>query len=249
MSRRARLAMFAVVAAALGAALVLALLGLPRFGSAFHPYGDRAVAVAVGPQQTANVVGSVTFDQRGVDTLGEEFILFGSVIGALVLLRPAPEEREVGVRGAGRVMSSTGLAGYLLLPISLLVGGYIVAHGAVSPGGGFQGGVILASGWHLLYVAGRYAALRRLVPNKPLELAEAVGGAAFAAIGVAGIGVAGVFLVNLLPKGSLGSLLSAGTVPVLNGAVGVEVTSGVVLLLASFLDQAVVLRSIEEADE
>jgi multicomponent Na+:H+ antiporter subunit B len=35
-----------------------------------------------------------------------------------------------------------------------------------------------------------------------------------------------------------GSLLSAGTVPLLNIAVGVEVASGVVVLLTKFLDQA-----------
>jgi multicomponent Na+:H+ antiporter subunit B len=241
-SRRARLVVFGVAAAGVAAALVLAMLGLPEFGSAVHPYGDRAVAVAVGPEQTSNVVSSINFDQRGVDTLGEEFILFGSVIGALVLLRPAPGEHDIGVRRAGPVLSSTRLAGYLLLPVSLLVGGYIVAYGAISPGGGFQGGVILATGWHLVYVAGRYAALRRLVPIGAVELADAVGAAAFVAIGLAGVVAASAFLVNFLPKGDLGSLLSAGTVPVLNASVGVEVASGVVLLLAAFLEQAVQIR-------
>lgn len=39
-----------------------------------------------------------------------------------------------------------------------------------------------------------------------------------------------------------GLLLSGGTVPVINAAVGVAVAAAVVLLLAGFLEQAIVLR-------
>jgi multicomponent Na+:H+ antiporter subunit B len=246
MSRRLRLVLFIVVAPTFAVLFFLAARGLPSFGSEFHPYGDRAVAVATGQRATANVVSSVNFDQRGIDTLGEEFILFGSVIGTVVLLRPAPEEREIGRRGAGRVLPTTRLAGYLLLPITMLVGLYVIAHGQLSPGGGFQGGVVLATGWHLLYVAGRYGALRRAAPPTVLEITESVGAAAFAAIGLAGLVVGGAFLANFLPKGTLGDLLSGGTVALLNGAVGVVVAAAIVLLLSGFLEQAVVLRGAEE---
>ncbi|HET9254726.1 MAG TPA: MnhB domain-containing protein, partial [Pseudonocardiaceae bacterium] len=216
MSQRARLALFAMVAPVFAVLFVLAARGLPGFGSEFHPYGDRAVAVATTQRATANVVSSVNFDQRAVDTLGEEFILFGSVIGTLMLLRPAPGEREVGPRGAGRVLPVTRLAGYVLLPVSVLVGLYVIAHGQLSPGGGFQGGVVLATGWHLLYVAGRYAALRRAAPPAVLEIIESLAAAAFAAVGLAGLVLGGAFLANVLPTGSLGELLSGGTVPVIN---------------------------------
>jgi multicomponent Na+:H+ antiporter subunit B len=245
-SRRLRLVLFVIVAPVFAALFFLAARGLPGFGSEFHPYGDRAVAVATGQRATANVVSSVNFDQRGVDTLGEEFILFGSVIGTIVLLRPAPEEQEVGRRAAGRVLPTTQLAGYLLLPVTVLVGLYVIAHGQLSPGGGFQGGVVLATGWHLLYVAGRYTAIRRAIPPTVLEITESVGAAAFTAIGVAGLVIGGAFLVNFLPTGGLGELLSAGTVPLLNGAVGVAVAAAMVLLLSGFLEQAVVLQCVEE---
>ena len=246
MSRRLRLVLFVVVAPAFAVLFFLATRGLPGFGSEFHPYGDRAVAVATGQRATANVLSSVNFDQRGVDTLGEEFILFGSVIGTVVLLRPAPEEREVGRRGAGRVLPTTQLAGYLLLPVTVLVGLYVIAHGQLSPGGGFQGGVVLATGWHLLYIAGRYAALRRAASPTVLEIIESIGAAAFAAIGLAGFVIGGAFLLNFLPVGSFNDLLSGGTVPLLNGAVGVAVAAAIVLLLSGFLEQAVVLRRTEE---
>ena len=246
MNRRSRLVLFAVVAPVFAVLFFLAARGLPSFGSEFHPYGDRAVAVATGQRATANVVSSVNFDQRAIDTLGEEFILFGSVVGTIVLLRPAPEERDAGLRPAGRVLPTTRLAGYLLLPVSVLVGLYVIAHGQLSPGGGFQGGVVLATGWHLLYVAGRYTALRRAAPPTVLEIAESIGAAAYTAIGLAGLVMGGAFLTNFLPTGSFNDLLSGGTVPLLNGAVGVAVAAAIVLLLSGFLEQAVVLRRTEE---
>jgi multicomponent Na+:H+ antiporter subunit B len=249
MSRWARLVLFVIAASAFAVLFFLAARGLPSFGSDFHPYGDRAVTVATGQRASANVVSSVNFDQRAVDTLGEEFILFGSVIGTLVLLRPAPEERKISQPTGERVLPAIRLAGYLLLPISVLVGLYVIAHGQLSPGGGFQGGVVLATGWHLLYVAGRYAALRRSAPPAVLEVIESLGAAAFAAVGLAGLVLGGAFLANVLPTGSFGELLSGGTVPVLNAAVGVAVTAAVVLLLAAFLEQAVVLRRPDHQDD
>jgi multicomponent Na+:H+ antiporter subunit B len=171
------------------------------------------------------------------------------VIGTVVLLRPAPGEREIGRRTAGRVLPTTRLAGYLLLPVSVLVGLYVIAHGQLSPGGGFQGGVVLATGWHLIYVAERYAALRRSVSPAVLEVIESLSAAAFAAVGLAGLVLGGAFLANMLPTGSLGELVSGGTVPVLNAAVGMAVAAAVVLLLAAFLEQAIVLRRSDAQDD
>ncbi|HEX4252463.1 MAG TPA: MnhB domain-containing protein, partial [Pseudonocardia sp.] len=152
MSRRVRFVVFAVGVAGLLALLVAAAPGMPPFGGASHPYRDRAVAAALA-QHTANVVSSVNFDQRGMDTLGEEVILLASVLAASVLLRPARDERVRAARSEP-VLPTTSLLGYLLLPVTLLVGLDVVTHGAVTPGGGFQGGVVLATGLHLLYLAG-----------------------------------------------------------------------------------------------
>jgi multicomponent Na+:H+ antiporter subunit B len=51
------------------------------------------------------------------------------------------------------------------------------------------------------------------------------------------------FLANVIPVGSLGTLFSAGTVPLLNGIVGIEVASGVVVLLSKFFEQALTVRT------
>jgi multicomponent Na+:H+ antiporter subunit B len=127
----------------------------------------------------------------------------------------------------------------VLLPVALLTGVYVVAHGQLSPGGGFQGGVVLATGLHLAYIAADYRALKRVRPLAVLDIADAVGAGAFVMLGIAGLITGAAFLQNILPLGTFGRLSSGGLVPVLNAAVGVEVGSGVVVLLAAFLDQAV----------
>ncbi|HEV7208102.1 MAG TPA: MnhB domain-containing protein [Mycobacteriales bacterium] len=237
MTRGLRLLLFAGGAAATVVLLVFGVLGLPHFGSSFHPYRDHAVPAAVS-HKTANVVSSINFDLRGLDTFGEETILLASVVGAAVLLRPAEDEDEKRPLSGGRILDSTRLVGYLLLPVTLLIGLDTVLHGALTPGGGFQGGVVLGTGIHLLYVAGSYQALERARPEDLFEYGEALGTGAFACVGIAGLLAGAGFLGNLLPQGAFGSLLSSGSVLLLSAAVGVEVASGVVVLLARFLDQA-----------
>lgn len=242
MNRTSRLIMFAVAGGAVAVVLALGVFGMPHFGTAFHPYRDAAVPAAVR-HVTSNVVSSTTFDLRGLDTLGEETIFLTSVLGATVLLRPADDEElrppEVGVE---RVLETTRLFGYLFLPVTLMVGLLTVAHGALTPGGGFQGGVVLGTGIHLLYVAGSYRALERVRPLPVFDYGEALGTGVFACFGVATALASGAFLANALPKGSFGELFSSGSVLLLSCAVGVEVASGVVVLLAAFLDQALAVQ-------
>ncbi|HEX8009235.1 MAG TPA: hydrogen gas-evolving membrane-bound hydrogenase subunit E [Trebonia sp.] len=245
MSRDVRLLVFSIGAGCVAAMFAVAFFRMPAFGGPVHLYRDLAVPASVA-HHAANVVSSVNFDQRGFDTLGEETILLASVVGAAVLLRRAREESEVRPERTGRTVQATTLAGYLLLPVTLLVGFNVVLHGHLTPGGGFQGGVVLATGLHLVYVAGDYPALNRLRPLDLFEVGEAVGAAAFGALGIAGIVVTGAFLANVVPGGTFGQLLSSGTVIILNGAVGVEVGCGMVILLSYFLQQDIIIAGEPE---
>lgn len=248
MSRFGRMVLFGIGTICVGLLFGFAFVVLPAFGGSSHPYRTRAVDQAVA-QKTANVVASVNFDQRAIDTFGEETILLGSVVGVAVLLRPAKDEEEEEEADRGRVMQATRLGGYLFQAVTLIIGIDVVVHGHVTPGGGFQGGVILATGVLLLYVAGRYRALRRLTPLPPYEGFEALGAAAFGGIGIAGIGIGGAFLANIIAKGTFGDILSAGTVPVLNIAVGFEVACGTIVLLTQFLRQTLAIHPAPEKAE
>jgi multicomponent Na+:H+ antiporter subunit B len=248
MTRTARMVMFAIAGGAVAVMLVWGLVVMPAFGGSHHPYRDRAVEAAVA-HKTSNVVSSINFDTRGFDTLGEESILMASVMGVAVLLRPAHDEDELPGLTPGRLLDLTTFGGYVMLPITLVIGLDVVAHGHLTPGGGFQGGVVIGTGLHLLYVAGRYEALRRLRPEVPFEWGEAFGAGGFAVLGIAGVIAAGAFLQNVVPLGIFGQLFSGGTVPVLNGLVGIEVASGTMMLLAKFLEQAILIRSPRDGND
>ncbi|MES9544284.1 MnhB domain-containing protein [Actinomadura sp. NPDC000600] len=235
MRPRVRVPLFAAGAAGTAALFTAGALGLPGFGGPVHPYADRAVHQAVR-QGTSNTVSSVNFDQRAFDTLGEELILLSAAVAAVALLRVVRTEEErdgASLRhGPAEVSDALRVVGSLLLPFTLLIGVYIVAHGAQSPGGGFQGGVILGTAIHLLYLAGDYPALQRLRPIPVFESAEAVAAAAFALLALAAAGAP-----------------PADRIPALNTAVGTEVGCAMVLLLGKFFEQALLVREHRAAGD
>jgi multisubunit Na+/H+ antiporter MnhB subunit len=53
---------------------------------------------------------------------------------------------------------------------------------------------------------------------------------------------ASVFFKNFLPLGTPAQLLSAGTIPISNVAVGLEVAGAFLILWTEFFDQALVVR-------
>jgi multicomponent Na+:H+ antiporter subunit B len=239
MTLRARTWLCAAGALGVAVLLVTAFLRMPEFGGTLHVYRDLALPAAIA-RATPNLVSSINFDLRALDTLGEETIVAAAVVGTLSLLQPSKEERQRIGPQRGYVMPVVKLAGYLMLPVTLLLGIDVVAHGHLTPGGGFQGGVVLATGWHLLYISGSYPALARLRPIDWCEYAEAAATGLYVVAGLAGLVAGGAFLANFLPKGEFGSLVSAGTVPVLSVLIGIEVAAGLVVLLAQFLGQGLI---------
>jgi multicomponent Na+:H+ antiporter subunit B len=138
--------------------------------------------------------------------------------------------------------SVLGAFALMLVGVTLVLGLYIVAHGAITPGGGFQGGVILAAALLAVFLAGEYVALRVLAPHAAVETAEAFGAAGYGLVGLGGLVFASAFFENFLPLGTPAQLLSAGTMPISNVAVGLEVAGAFLLLWTEFFDQALVVR-------
>lgn len=248
MSPAARRWMFLIGALGIALMFAWAFAGLPAFGVYRGPYGDIIMDVALRQRHVWNAVAAVTFDYRGFDTLGEEFILFTAAVGLALLLRARRDEEEESPedRALDRHPPDTSdpvrVVGLLLVAPSVLFGLYVVAHGHLSPGGGFQGGVVLATALLLVYLTGQFVRFESLSPTALVESAEATGAAAYALMGVGGLIVVGVFLQNFLPLGKAGDLFSAGMIPVINAAVGLEVSASFILILDEFLDQAITVR-------
>jgi multicomponent Na+:H+ antiporter subunit B len=247
-SDRVRLRVFAVGVAGLLGLMLWGFTGLPDFGDYRGPYGEILNRVAVPERSTTDVVTAVNFDYRGFDTFGEEFILFAAVVGVASILRKLRGERtrRPDDDAAGRHVPETSLpvrvTGLGLVAPTVLVGIYIVAHGHQTPGGGFQGGVILATALLLTYLSADFTTMRAVGPTWLIELAEGMGAAGFALIGVSGLVAGEAFFQNVLGKGTPGELLSAGTIPLSNAAVGLAVTGGFVFMLSEFLQQTLTRR-------
>jgi multicomponent Na+:H+ antiporter subunit B len=224
----------------LGAVLVVAVTGLEPFGHYPGPYGDVLAKVVPSERHTGQLVAATVFDYRGFDTLGEEMILFAAVCGCAALLRVLRREHEEGEGAPARPVPSfaaRAMGAALVGPIMVL-GAYVIAHGHLTPGGGFSGGVVVAGALLLAYAAGQGVRLRRVGSIALLEGAEALGAAGFLALALGGLIAAGALLDNFLALGTTGMLLSAGTIPVGNVAVGIEVAGAVALVLSEFLEQA-----------
>ena len=249
MSRRGRLVMFALAGVGFGVVLVLGLAGLPAFGDYKGVYGNVINGIGVTEHHATDLVTALNFDFRAFDTLGEEFILFTSVLGVVLILRQMrgeqdrPSQHEADEHTFADASEALRALSLVLIPMLLALGVYIVVHGALTPGGGFQGGVILAAGPLAVFLAGRYVRMKTVAPKIVEELGDAIGAAGFALLGLGGLVFVGVFLKNFLPLGTPGYLLSAGQVPLASMAVGLEVSGAFLVAFSEFLDQALVVHS------
>ncbi len=121
-----------------------------------------------------------------------------------------------------------------------------VLHAQLTPGGGFQGGVIVASGLLLLFLCEGYPAWRRLMRTGMLDALEGGGAAMYAVAGLAPMAVGARYLENVLPSGQLRALLSGGMILILNWAVALAVAGGFGILFVEFLKET---RAAQEGDE
>jgi multicomponent Na+:H+ antiporter subunit B len=242
MTRGARLVVFGASALALAALLAWSFAGLPDFGAYAGRYGRIVAQIAVPDRAATNAVTFTAFDVRAVDTLVEEFIVFAAAIAAVALLRhqrgePEREEHPDDVLQP-KTSPALRVIGALLAGPTVVLALDLVAHGAITPGGGFQGGIVLAAAAVVVVAAG---ARVRLPPDEPPLLAEIVhgaGAAGFVLLGLGGLVFAGAFLdTTFAGHGTSGALLSGGAIPLLNVATGLEVAGAVVVILAEFLEQ------------
>lgn len=197
---------------------------LSRLG---HYYAEQGPAELGAP----NLVTAVVVTYRGLDTLGEVTVLFISAAGVGLLLRRTrrkddDEDLELGDRAeetAGVHKPASEIvetATELLLPMVILFGIYVFLNGHLSPGGGFQGGAIIASGTMFLLLALPESHISRMM----IAMIESLSGFSYVVVGVLGVILAGGFLDNrIMGLGTYGALFSAGAIPLIYVFVGLKV--------------------------
>jgi multicomponent Na+:H+ antiporter subunit B len=128
----------------------------------------------------------------------------------------------------------------------LVVGWYLATHAQTSPSGGFQGGVVLATAFILLYLAGQFLVFNKVSPVAVTDAIEAVGAGGFAAVGVGALIAGAAYLANVLPLGtSAGAVNSSGTIALISFLVGVEVAAAFTLIVSELLEQTLILKESE----
>lgn len=250
MTPRQRLVLFGVAMAGLAACYLWAFAGLPGFGHYPGPYGPAILRVAVAQTNATGVVSAINFDYRGFDTVGEEFILFTAAAGMAVVLRVLRGERERSPldeakdRGGPPASGAVRMAALLLTGPTVLIGWWLASHAQANPSGGFQGGVVLATGFVLVYLSGEFIAFRRISPVDLLDAVEAVGAGGFAAIGVTAVALGFPYLYDFLPVGQVpGAVSSSGTIALISFFVGLEVAAAFTLIVGELLEQSLLVRS------
>jgi len=197
-----------------------------------------------------NIVSSVVFDYRGLDTLGEATVLFIVVTAISMLLyriigilKLPPEAAHRSDEYPDDISRIIAFGAFIMFPMIVSFGVYLVIHGHLSPGGGFQGGAVMASGTALLLIS---ALLTRNIHKlkKIFSFLESFGLTIFIVMGFAGLGTG--FLFNFLANNmktflgrtiefgpNPGYLNSGGIIPILSIAIGLEVFFGLSLILVS----------------
>lgn len=251
MTPRIRAAVIVVAAAALFFFAWWGASGLPPYGAYPGPYGTLLDELAPSQRKIPNVITAVNFDYRGLDTLGEENILFAAVAGITLVLRAdrrrTREEPLPAAAGRPRMQRTEAIRAFAIVGIALTVayGAYMLLHPHLTPGGGFQGGTILAGFAALAFLGLGFRALRTFARQDPTETVESIGAGGYTVVGLATLAAAGSFLANALPLGEEGAFFSTGTIPVINFCVAVEVCAGFMILFLEFARET----RVEEAEE
>jgi multicomponent Na+:H+ antiporter subunit B len=217
---------------ALSALLVLTILNvlLQNMPEKVQRAGEKLLTLNA-QDGVANAVTTVVVFFRGFDTLGEIAVLFIAALGIGLMLsscsiRPYKEESNFILQKASK----------LLFPVILLFGVYVMIYGHLSPGGGFQGGVIVASGVLLLLISDQNFE----VPHELISTLETFAGISYVLIGLIGLLVLDRFLGNFLPHdiSQMGMLLSGGIIPLIYIVVGIKVGSEMSLIVQHMIKRS-----------
>ncbi len=160
-----------------------------------------------------NIVSSILADYRGFDTMFETTVVFSAGLACFFLLRRKPQKNEatyfrhiptgvtIKIEKDGvfpisnskifRQIDSLWIPHDLIIrktcqfiiPFIQIFALYVVAHGHYSPGGGFQGGVILGAAIILFALSRNLVAAIQRVSEKALSLSGSIGVLIYAGAG------------------------------------------------------------------
>ncbi len=177
---------------------------------------------------SSNIVTSIIANYRLLDTLGELTVLFIASSGLAFILKGKKNIKPF--EDESSFILKTGVR--LIFPLLFLLGIYIVLYGHLTPGGGFQGGAIIATAILLKFLAYRDYKLN----HTGLSILESLAGITFIVLGLVGLYTNGSFLTNFLNSGTIGTLFSAGLVPIIYILIGIKVGAELSSIISNLIN-------------
>ena len=190
-----------LITLALGVLLLIATNDLPEWGDVNSPasthVSDHFIKHSMAETSVPNFVTSVLADYRGYDTMFETTVIFCAGITVLTILRRTHRRKKKKIlprpdRADKDLILQT--AARIIAPLMQLFALYVVAHGHHSPGGGFQGGVILGASFILLAISYDLKTILDRLKERVVLLLSGIGVLIYAGIGAICLLLGGNFL-------------------------------------------------------
>lgn len=218
---------FAIILLGIFGFYILSTILLLDFGKRSNNVGQHYLETTVQETGSVNTVTSIVVSYRGFDTLGEVTVLFlaATGLGGILYDKKGKKRRRQHASLIIRVASQ------IIYPLIILLGVYVFVHGHLTPGGGFQGGAIIATGVLMMFMSYRSFETNHNI----LSWIESIAGLTFVTVGFTGLILGHTFLENFLSLGTPNTLVSAGIIPIIYMAVGFKVGAELTALLDNML--------------
>lgn len=234
--------MSAIFCVVIIAVLIIAVSYLPPIGDASNPGNNEVTQryIEKGLQETGavNIVTGMILDYRAFDTFGESNVLFIATITVLILLRTdlsTKKKAEV----SDRIYEPKNdiilqKVAFVLVPLIIVFGVYVILNGHLSPGGGFSGGAIIGAGLILYLNAFGFEKTERFFTEKTYKWI-CFGALSFYCIAKSYSFYTGANQIHsIIPLGIPGTIISSGLILPLNICVGMVVACTMYAFYALF---------------
>ena len=215
---------------------------LPPFGDENNPANNVVIMryVENGGDETGaqNIVAGLILDYRAFDTFGESAVLFTAAVSVLMLLGASRRNKKSKQKFLLRPHSLDepilrGVAS-LSIPAILMLGCVVVINGHLSPGGGFSGGAILSTALILAANAYGFGRVHEFFNERTFIISSSTALMIYAVSKGYSFFTGANNLHSIIPKGTIGNILSAGLILPLNICVGLIVAGTLYAFYALF---------------
>ena len=225
-------AMSILVCVVIVSLLLVTVAELPPFGHERNPANNEVIRryVEHGGFETGaqNIVAGLILDYRAFDTFGESAVLFTAAVSVLMLLsasrsKGVEDEKRKRFHSFSHDDAILRNVASLSIPIILMLGCTVVINGHLSPGGGFSGGAILSAALILCANAYGFDHVHSFLNERTFIFSSSTALMIYAMSKGYSFYTGANQIHSIIPKGTIGNILSGGLILPLNICVGLIV--------------------------